>query len=72
MVNNYFIHNSMYFVLAKSIDGRFSVAAKTLLRTALLDASIADNIEDIENWWRESKSDAARFSPGKISFVMFL
>lgn len=56
-------------MLAKSIDGWFTMATETLLRFAFFNASIVDDTKDIKIRWWQSKSDAARVSTGKINAI---
>lgn len=70
VVNNYFLYNFVYFVLAKSIDCRIPMATETLLCFAFLDASVVDNIKDIKIWRRQSEGDASRISTGMINTIL--
>lgn len=65
MVNNYFLHNLVHFVLAKGDDGWLSMAKKIMLCAAFFDAGTVDNTEDIKIRRRQSHGDDTRFPAGK-------
>lgn len=65
MANNYFLHNLVHFVLAKSDDGWLPMATKIVLCSAFFDAGTVDNTEDIKIRRRQSHGDDPRFLAGK-------